>query len=280
MKKMKMVLCQLAMILLSQKCLATSISESGMYVKYCGIAAQDEKEFAKFKSNPMYRCILEHATKEQGQAYLDTIRFLYPKLLEKMACFKANDQVGKPVVYDYPEVGAFSPTTLQYIKIAGDLSAYFGDMSHFHIVEIGGGYGGQAAILHLDQGFEKYTLIDLPQSLALAKRYMETFNIGPVEFVPNEPVYSNPTYDLLISNYAFSEISYPEQIEYLQKIITQVPRGYMTINFISKLFNIETMQLEEMAKALSTSGHDVYMTPEWPPTGDHNMVIIWKPKES
>lgn len=255
-----------------------SISQFGLYLEYCSKAAKDDKEFSHFKRNPMYRCILEHATYDQGNQYLDYIYWIYPALMKKMEEVKKNDALGNPVTYNYPIVGTISPTTLQYLKVAGDLHQYFGDLSKFKIVEIGGGYGGQCVILSKITGFKQYTIIDLPECLPLLKRYLTASNIYNVNLFNNKQLDEIPAADLLISNYAFSEISYEDQLDYLEKLIKKVPNGYMIINFISKLFGIHSITEKELVQALELTGANVKVFPENPQTGDQNVVLIWKSK--
>ena len=256
---------------------AKSISQYGQYVEYCQRASRDEEDFKNFKRHPFYRCILEHATYQQGQQYLEAIYWHYPHLLSRMDKFRQNDSIGHPVVYSYPLIGKFSPTTLQYIKIAGDLYQHFGDLSQLRIIEIGGGYGGQCFILSQLTGFRHYTIVDLPECLLLAEKYLKTIHVPHVSFMSPPQLDNIPQADLLISNYAFSEIQYDEQMNYLEKLIKRIPMGYMTINFISKLFGISSLSEKDLVQALESYGASVMVLPEDPPTGDHNIIIMWKP---
>lgn len=257
---------------------AKSISQFGQYVEFCLRASQNEEEFKNFKRNPIYRCILEHATYKQGEQYLDTICRNYSPLLSKMEEFKKNDSLGNPVTYHYPSIGKISPTTLQYIKIAGDLNHFFGDLHKLEVVEIGGGYGGQCFILSKLTGFVHYTIIDLPECLPLAEKFLAKQNIPSVSFLSHQNLDALSQADLVISNFAFSEISYEEQKIYLEKIIKKAPMGYMTINFISKLFGINCMSEEELVKFLKSCEREVIIMPEQPATGDNNIILIWKPR--
>lgn len=258
---------------------AKSISQSGLYVDYCLRAGNDDEEFKNFKRNPIYRTILEHATFKQGKEYLDFIQERNPNFLNQAGLLRKNDSVGNPVTYDYPVVGKFSPATLQYLKIANDLKEHFGDLSQFRIVEIGGGYGGQCLVISQLSKFKHYTLIDLPQCLPLAEKYLRTQNVPNVSFLGNHQLDQVPPADLLISNFAFSEIDIDEQTKYLQQVIQRIPRGYMTVNFISKLFNVNSMTEKKLVETLEKAGAKVTVMPEIPPTGDNNVIVTWKPKE-
>lgn len=259
---------------------AKSISQHGKYLEFCKLAALDDKVFNQFKKNPYYRCILEHATYEQGLQYLEVLTSKESALLHQIELFSKNDQIGNPVTYDYPRIGKFSPTTLQYIKIAHDIFEYFEDLSSLHIVEIGGGYGGQCFILSLLNGFSHYTMIDLPECLPLADKYLKAQNVSNVDFFNPQQLDSITSCDFVISNYAFSEIDYQEQLDYLNKILKKAPRGYMTINFISKLFDVNSLTPQNLILYLEGQGAEVQAIPEYPQTGDGNLIIVWKPLEN
>ncbi len=116
--------------------------------------------------------MVETVSCQSGREFLDFVLQNDPNLIPLFDKFRENDLIGDPVCFDYGEYGKFSPTTLRYIKIASDLKQQFGDLSQLHIVEIGGGYGGQCKALSDLTGFASYTLIDLPEALALARKYL------------------------------------------------------------------------------------------------------------
>lgn len=151
---------------------AVSISETSSYPQLCQLAVENEEVFANFKRYPAYQAILEHVSYEHGKEYLDIILKEDPELVSLFNKFRENDLLGNPIVYDYGQYGIFSPTTLRYIKVARDLRKKFGDMSHMRVVEIGGGYGGQCKILSDLCGFASYTIIDLPEAVKLANKYL------------------------------------------------------------------------------------------------------------
>ena len=79
------------------------------------------------------------------------------------------------------------------------------DVQSIH--EIGGGYGGQAVFLQsLTSQDVEYTIYDLDKVLPLISKFTKTAAVKNVKLrslPPQEPVSS----DLVISNYAFSELS-------------------------------------------------------------------------
>lgn len=238
--------------------LITSVSDNPRYREYCRRAATDEQTFATFKQDPGYREVLEHVSKDQGDAYFSIIKSNYPHLLDSIDKFKTNDIIGEPERFNYSEIGMISPTTLRYIKILGDLERLFGPLSDLNITEIGGGYGGQCKIIHDYQGCAAYQIHDLPEPLALTNRYLghHGISLSPV---------SKP--DLVISNYAFSECTKDTQAKYISNVIKESPKGYMICNFNSWNSYSLSALLRKIPNA-RTIGED-------PLTHPKNTVIIW-----
>jgi putative sugar O-methyltransferase len=131
--------------------------------------------FSKFRSNPIYLEILEHVSESDGQKYLDEVLTENPIFLDKIEDLKQNDLVGGPITHKYQTVGAISPTTLRYIKVASDLKKYFQPEIGAKIVEIGVGYGGQMLIIDKLFSVTEYHLYDLPPVLELVSRYLESY---------------------------------------------------------------------------------------------------------
>lgn len=253
-----------------------SISEKFPYPKVCQEAADHDAIFAHFKRNPSYTDVLEHVTYQQGLEYLQIIQGEYPDLLPCFDKFRQNDLLGDPIVYDYGQVGCFSPTTLRYIKVAGDLKKEFGDLSHMHIVEIGGGYGGQCKILSDLFGFASYTLIDLPSCNALSKKYLDSLKVKNVFFLDHTQLSEAKEYDLIISNYAFTEMDRYEQKEYLDKVIAPTRNGYMTCNSSFSMSHVNCLSVEELLTALSSPDRLVYIEAERPLSFPSNVLMLWK----
>jgi hypothetical protein len=250
-----------------------SISETTPFPDFCHLAATNEKVFNNFKREPVFTNILEHVGYELGLEYLNYIKKEYPEILLQSDYFRENDLLGNPVIYDYGQSGWFSPTTLRYMKVAGDLKKRFGDLSQMHIVEIGGGYGGQCKILAELCGFASYTLIDLPQVNELSKKYLDILGLEKVKHIDCSDLNSVGVYDLVISNYAFSEIDREGQQKYLEKVILPTKKGYMTINFISKLFGLESLTLIELMSLFRNRGEK--MERENPISNSKNIMFTW-----
>ncbi len=253
---------------------AASLSGATYYPTFCQQAADNDETFAHFKRSPTYQGIVETVSRESGGEYLYVILRKEPSLVTLFDKFRENDAVGDPVIYNYGRFGWFSPTNLRYIKTACDLKQQFRDLSQMHIVEIGGGYGGLCKILNDLKGFATYTIIDLPECNALARKYLSLMGVKNVHFVDNKNLSNLGSYDLVISNYAFSEIDREEQQGYIDYVIKCTPNGYMTMNFISQ--HLRSIPLEELLQILYQNKKQGSVVKEYPLTHPDNRILTWK----
>jgi hypothetical protein len=255
--------------------LSTSISELSPYQDFCLQAATKDDVFYTFKSHPSYQSVLEHVSYSNGEIYLKIILEDYPYILNSLDPCRDNDRIGQPQRYIFGKFGAWSPTTLRYMKVAGDLESFFGDLRGKSIVEIGGGYGGQCKIIHELFGFKSYTIIDLKEVALLTNKYLKTHLIDQALCVNPQENLGDETYDLLISNYAFSEISEEAQLIYIENVINRSKSGYMTYNFISELWGVKSLSLDRFLELISIPGREITILPERPLTYSTNILIIW-----
>lgn len=216
--------------------------------------------------------ILEHLTEEQGADYLRVIYRNSPALLtDHLESYRSNDSYGSPILFDYPGIGRFSPVTLRYLKVVSDLERIFGDLTGMRVVEIGGGYGGQARLLLERWAVASYTIVDLEPVLWLARRYLSTSGDYPsVSFLAPGDIEA-ATIDLCISNYAFSELRRDVQSAYAELLVSPARRGYITCNFISALHDVDSWSKAELARLHTPSRWQS----EDPETYAGNAVLIW-----
>lgn len=252
---------------------AISSSEVTGYPAFCAKAAVDDVVFETFKSNPTFQQILEHVSMKTGREYLDVILRMEPTAAQLFDKFRENDTLGRPDIYYYDPHGWFSPTTLRYVKVACDLKKLLGDLRQIHIVEIGGGYGGQCKILSDFTGFASYTLIDIPEALALTKKYLDLLGIQNVTYIENKNLHEVGHYDLVISNFAFSEIDRHEQQNYLQKVIYPSQHGYMTMNFQTEYLG--SIPKDEIVRLLIGMQKKPRVQKEYPNTHPNNIILSW-----
>lgn len=257
----------------------TSVSDREDYRRICRLACKYDSFFKMFKGHEYYRRILEHVSEEQGQAYLDIIREEGEDLLEYFPKFRENDKYGGPITFTY-DVGEFSPTTLRYIKVLMDLKNIFGDLNNLNIIEIGGGYGGQCKIISDVFSYQSYVIVDLDVVLALTQKYLTKLNVKNVKCLDPNDLSDDKMYDLVISNYAFSECIRSVQDDYIDKILNRSRRGYITYNYDigSKVIyhpaSTSPYNKEEITQILSKNYH-VHIIDERPNFNSVNFSIIW-----
>lgn len=241
----------------------TSCSDNDTYTSLCELAAGDDTVFETFKSDHRYTGILEHVSTDQGLQYFNEFKS-NESILSCLDKFKKNDEFGGPNTSTY-SFGEFSPTTLRYIKVLSDLSHH--KLSEMDIIEIGGGYGGQYTALRQYAKPKSYTFIDLPQALKLQKKYIEKVGLDDIEvnFYSSDD-FPTLTGDLLISNYAISECTSEVQDGYIEKVINNCKKGYITHN---GLWGYSHTEFADILK------HNVNVLEEIPLTYPHNVILTW-----
>lgn len=250
-----------------------SWSDAGLYPEFVRRAAQDTRYFATFKRHPAYRSVLEHVSEEQGAHYLEQIQKQWPELISDIEKFKRNDQVGNPIRYTYPLTGEISPTTLRYLKVACDLRHLFGDLTGFHVAEVGVGYGGQILLTDMLWRLGSWTLFDLDPVLLLTSRYLECHMINSVYKPTTLNRFDGETamFDLAISNYAFSELPRAVQLKYIIKVLSRAKRGYMTMNSGKTADDGRHLTIDELRTHFPTQ----IILDEVPLTSAENYILVW-----
>lgn len=210
----------------------TSISDNQRYPQVCLRAANDYRVFNSFRQNQDYTQILEHVSHDAGAAYLDEIK-KRSDVFGALPDIAQNDAHGGAVLHSYPGIVPISPSTLRYAKVLCDLYGLFGSLNKFSIAEIGVGYGGQCRAMNATSSPTRYTLIDLQPVLQLAQRYLDHYVLHSPLVYSTMNELATCEYDLVISNYAFTELTRSVQDVYLARVILPSARGYITYNQIS-----------------------------------------------
>ena len=241
------------------------------YLDVCRRAVTDERVYATFRSLPAYTAILGHVTEKQGLEYF---RQLPAWLRLRLYEFSRTEPIGDPYVIQVD--GSFiSPTTLRYMKVMGDLTALWPEFYYLgrHLAEIGVGYGGQAQIIHRCWPFvERYTLIDLQPVLDLTRKFLGHSNKEGwvVEYKTGDELDDGGEYDLVISNYAFTEFPRDTQELYFDRVLKRSKAGYITYNGGITPASYRSMAVEELCERL---GARSYL--EVPLTHEGNCIIVW-----
>ncbi len=251
-----------------------SDSQLTNYEKFVQKTLEKNHYFVKFRRKYTCRQIIETVEPDMGYAYFKKILALNPGFSLMMDTFKKNDLVGKPLTFNYPNTGPISPTTLRYISVAAELEVLFGSLNEFKIAEIGCGYGGQLRILDSLYEIKEYHLYDLENVQTLTLKYLSNFDVR-VKIIRSRDLPNKKfDFDLVISNYAFSELPRFLQSDYLQKVILKSKRGYMTMNTGKNNLTGRSRgkySIEELIELIPNSR----VLAETPLTGIDNYLLIW-----
>lgn len=251
----------------------TSISDSDDlgYLTIVRRAAANEASLSNFRAAPDYQKVLEHVSVGLGQKYLDVIISEYnPQPSSTLAELSKLSTFGSPPVHNFPRVGSVSPTVLRYVKVAYEINKLFGNLSALRVGEIGVGFGGQAAVLDRLFGVTDYVAFDLPEVLSLCELFLAGIDsrIKPKLIDGRKP--NTEKVDLVISNYAFSELSRSIQDEYLDKVILGAKSGYITWNNLSSK-HLDGHSLRELVRKVPGSK----VLKEVPSSVKANRLIVW-----
>lgn len=252
------------------------------YVDFVWKAVTTTDGFASFRGNPHYTRVLEHVPDHWGQGYLELITD--PLIRDICLGSEYADTVGSPRVAEF-EGRKISPTTLRYGKVLQDLVDAFPDLANMHsVVEIGVGYGGQTRLIseyvRLKGGrMREYYLIDLLPVLQLSRLYLEHFPLAfQVKYVTKSELDIVGNYDLVISNYAFSEFTRSLQKQYLDRVLLRSRCGYLTMNTglrdnftLVPAADTSCHSAEELMRMLPNS----VVHEEKPRSAPHNYLLIF-----
>lgn len=146
---------------------------------------------------------------------------------------------------------AFSPTTLRYLATALWLNREGYINRETRIVEIGVGFGGLTAMNAVVSGAKTF-LVDLPQVSRSTLRMLSENNLEGYGIHDGE---SKPTeIDLVISNYAFTELSADLQDTYLRQYLLPAKHGVIISNAAVFSTSIKGRDDEQLITWLNAAG--------------------------
>ncbi len=251
------------------KRISTSLSDNQAYPQVCIQASNDYRIFNNFRNHPIYNQILEHVSEEQGSEYLQLIS-KDAEILASINDFRPNDNYGGPIMYEYPEIGMISPSTLRYIKVLVDLKDYFQTADNLNICEIGIGYGGQCRVINAFYKPATYCLVDIQPALSLAQRFLDNYILHSTLAYKTMNELGQRKYDLVLSNYAFTELPRTIQDIYLSKVVLNSKRGYITYNEITPM-EFNSYKSDELVAMIPGAK----ILREEPLTHPKNCIIVW-----
>ena len=247
----------------------SSLSDHGTYRTACITAASDDLTFADFRrSAGPYRDILEHVSSDLAKEYAGDLQRGAP-LSSADKNLLISDLVGNPRVINVDGLGPVPVSTLRYLSVARRVQQDLQPEPGCHVLEIGVGYGGLVRILGALIPRVRFTLVDLPETLALARRYLAESGVtAPVEYIASNRVRTISS-DVLVSNYALSELRRPVQDKYMAAFVSNAKSGYVTWNSISPR-TYRSLTPRDFARAVHGR-----ISPEEPESFPGNKVITW-----
>lgn len=247
----------------------SSVSDLDSYRAIVAAAARDEKVFHFFRSHPNYTAILDHVTRQQGREYLEILSSRAALPEGASDTFRAFSRIGGPQVSHYEKVGWVAPTLFRYLKVASDIRILFGTLEGMRIAEIGIGWGGQTWVLSELNPTATFFLYDLPEVNELASRALSRVSglASEVTFINALEQLPNTHLDLLISNYAFSELNRANQQKFLDRVLSGSSRGYVTWNSLSS----DGFSVQELLDFIPGSAS----FDEKPLTSSNNQIVAW-----
>lgn len=202
------------------------------YKETCKECCENENIFRTFRSNPNYNYIVgcDSHGYNTAKMFFEFIKKHYEELYINLDSFQKIEDVGGPPLYGFENNRLkFSPNTLRYIKVLGDLNLHIGNLKNLDVVEIGPGYGGQSIVINNYNKVSSYTYIDCVESINLIKKYVSFFEPFETIFYDTNSI-EEKKWDLVIADSSLSEMDDEAFDFYLNKIIKNSKRAYMTMN--------------------------------------------------
>ena len=186
-----------------------SRSSNKNYPEYCKIASEDNELFQNFRNNSSYTSVLEHVSPELSKEYYQALKNLNYSDDYIYSICKILDQPGNPRKFKVSNsISELTGSSLRYLYTGLDIKNKLNLNKMINVVEIGAGYGGQSVILDKILPIKNYFYVDLQEVNQLIDRFVSNFNLNfNYTFNTLEDKFDyDQEFDLVISNYAFSEL--------------------------------------------------------------------------
>lgn len=197
------------------------------YLAICKAAVEDDHIFDNFRNTEDYTAVCEHTSEEIGRnCYTEIVKSnRWLLLIDELY----SDRVGNPKrIYKFGKY-LCPASTMQYVWQISNIISKIGSLTDLTICEIGAGYGGLCRVIKQLFDVRSYDIIDLSDVLPLQEKYLNRFNIE-ADLFTSDSYRKDKQYDLVISNYALSEVREPMQSQYMNDIVLKARHGYITAN--------------------------------------------------
>jgi hypothetical protein len=200
------------------------------WASVCGAYADGTLDGRHFRRLKAVKHVVETVGITEARFYVQRIKEWGPKWLDHPMVLRLDDW-GDPIRCPAMLLGTsrpFSPTTLRYLATALWLERSGKMTPGAQIHEIGVGFGGLAAMNAIVSGTTTF-LVDLPQVERAAIRMLSELGLNGSAMRANEADRKEDI-PLVISNYAFSELSAGLQDDYLAHYLIRAKHGVIVSN--------------------------------------------------
>lgn len=253
-------------------------AEMEEYRELCKRAVQDPKTYSMLRRYPIHQKLIEPFSRSNLSGYRIQIdrESLHPQLFYTQLAKWDNKIKGPRGQFS----NILSPLALRNGQIIIELEKEFGPLNSLRILQIGAGFGHLPACLAEITGFESYTLLDLPECLALQKKFLS--DVPNITYLTPTELSSLDEYDLVLCAFPFTEWGDDFLRETLFQKISRIPRGYLTCHAPWDPSQPDDHTEENLLLALARAGHLVYCAPErgYPSLNPLHSVIRWGTKET
>lgn len=232
----------------------SSVSGDRPWIDFCAAFANGSIGSQNFRRHRAVRDIVETACPTEARHYVKLIHMLGGEFLADRQVLDI-DGWGDPIRCPRLVLGAsrsFSPTTLRYLATALWLRQMGKLNQGDKIVEIGVGFGGLPAMNMIVSG-SPTVLVDLPEVEAAASRMLAETGL-----YPNAETSSNTSgvgaVPLVISNYAFTELSSALQDQLLEKYLRHAQHGLIVSNAAVFASGIKGRSDDDLVRWLRDAG--------------------------
>ncbi len=180
----------------------------------CHAASVLDGTFANFRTREAMLGIVENVLGEEASVFIEDARRRWPeRLQDSMPTLLALDAIGRQPI---------SPTMIRYFYRACDLGDWCPSMNGGRIVEIGGGFGGLAAVINKLYQPASYAIVDVKPARDLQKRFLLEAE-EKVTFL--SPGQSPGKIDLLIADFSLCELSHEIRNQYATWLFPKADYG-------------------------------------------------------
>jgi len=164
---------------------------------------------------------------DEGLEYLKVIQRDYPDLMRYSSFFQTMDSVIGAKTHNYSVVGKVSPSTLRYVKIAGDLiKDYDKNLKDMKIIEIGGN-GVLARILSEVAGYSTFTVIVDGTNIEEVKKNSPLLGASIFSYLYEKDLKKDANFDLAITHVGQINLTSVYERKLIDRIFKASKKGYI-----------------------------------------------------